>query len=88
MYSGKFELVRMGDVVHTGRHIHVKIDQLRILFDDRIDLEGKPHETPEDAFLASLIGGRNGHYTLREGRSGWYILSRLDQPVGLEKSRR
>jgi hypothetical protein len=54
---------------------------LRATFHDRLAIDGRWRNTPEDAFLASLIGGTVGHYTLRERQYRYgYVLSREDQP--------
>lgn len=81
MKALKFELVALADAMKLGAQLLYSPVHILFAFYDRIALDGTPHETPEHAFLASLIGGTAGHYTLHENHRGYgYILSRIAQP--------
>ena len=79
MDSEKCKYVATADAMRLGERRLYSPILLRAAFGDRRTIDGARHATPEAAFLASLIGGLDGHYSLSEDRRG-YLLSRDAQP--------
>ena len=81
MDSEKCKYVAMADAMKLGEQRRLSPVLLQGVFSDRLAIDGTAHETPEHAFIASLIGGSAGHYTLRDNSHRYgYILSRENQP--------
>jgi hypothetical protein len=76
----KCKFVAIADAMKIGEQRVFSPVLLRGAFNDRRSIDGTKYETPQLAFLHSLIAGRDGHYTLCEDRRG-YILTREDQPI-------
>jgi hypothetical protein len=78
----KNDVVAVAEATGIGKHREFSTIMIDIIFSDRLDLGRRPHRTPQDAFLNSLIGD----YSLQrdDRRMAYVIICHGKQPRCVE----
>jgi hypothetical protein len=76
----KAKVVAAAEAIGVGEQREFSPPLINLWFSDRLDLGGRQHDTPQDAFLGSLIG----RYTLHEDRDVYVVTCHSKQPLYVE----